>query len=137
MTPVSKFDHTRMRLVMDELLRVTQVIRKNMIASQGGMLIRRALEDADITDTEEERERLLTAMFPYLFGPSSLMHPLLVVTNAYDSGETPEGSSIYNILLIAYHLDRHQAILKAYETYGRPELQPLPKPALMAVADLL
>ena len=131
-------DHTQMRLVMDELQRVLQVVRKNMIANEGGALLRAAMEDAGITDTEAERERLLTDMFPYVFGPSSLMHPLLRVTSAYDAGETPAGSSIYNILVIVHRLDKSGVILKAFETYARQEAQPLPKPSpIMAMDDLL
>ena len=105
--------------VFDELLRTTQVIRKNAIGNETRALLDKSyLKQYGRTATDEEAELFLATMFPWVFGESSIMHIL--------TRPDPTGMDLYNALSIAHYLDKTGMILTAYNTYGRYEELPEP-----------
>ncbi len=97
----------------DELLRTTQLIRRNCIGNEGRYVINNAFREAGREPTDEEVEKLLAGMFPYLFGPRSIMEPLVRLSMRE---KPPTGQEVYNLIVLA-NMDKSGMIQKAYEVY--------------------
>ena len=118
--------------LFDELLRTTQVVRKNAMGNEGRWVLDGAFREAyERNPSNEEVERILAKMFPWLFGDSSIMH---ILTRPH-----PTGQDLYNALFIAHHADKSGIIVMAFNTYGRykfPDGLPKPEPQMALLESL-
>lgn len=115
--------------LVNELLRTTQILRKNMIGNEGRAFIETAFPNGA---TEQQIEELLEGLYPWVFGPKSIMHALIKLTTL---NRALCGSDVYNLLVIAHRLDKTGAIKLAYETFTG-ESRKLPEPNLLMMADI-
>jgi hypothetical protein len=123
------------RSILEELLRTTQVVRKNQIANEARQLIDAAWSNArkGATPTDADVEWLLSEIYPWVWGEKSIMNPLIHALDLYARGSAPSGMDIYNILFIAHRLDRSGVIRAGYETYAN-EPRKLPEPDIRLCA---
>ena len=118
--------------ILTELLRTTQVVRKNAMGNEGRMALNGAFREVyDRAATDEEAERLLADMFPWVFGPKSIMEPLIAITSRRSP---PTGMDMYNILVIVHRLDKTGILLMGYKIYS--QLGSLPEPDVRMCMDL-
>ncbi|NIQ88648.1 MAG: hypothetical protein GWN93_06035 [Deltaproteobacteria bacterium] len=107
--------------ILTELLRTTQVARKNIMGNLDDAFEKATGEQS----SDEELEEFLAKSMPWLFGPKSIVHLLIKVTT---KKSLPTGMDMYNILIMAHRLDESGVILKAYEVYTNDRGSKLPKP---------
>lgn len=108
------------RNLVDRLLLTVQNIRRNMVANECRMILDAAAEDAGLgAFTDEQAELFLTPLFPWVWGPSSIMHPLSKLATRT---EPPTAMEVYNLLFIAHLLDKTGTIKKGYFAYYREYL---------------
>lgn len=105
-----------LRDFIDELTRCVQVVRKNAAAEESGALIKAAYSDVyGHHPTEAQLESILSETLPWIFGPKSIMHALLKLTE-----RLPDFQELYNLLTIAKNLDKTRAIDLAWYVYSIP-----------------
>lgn len=115
--------------IMAELLRCTMLVRKDMIGNEARELIDNAYIQAFGGEypSDERVEGILAEMFPWIWGPKSIMPLLISVNSAFDRDETPNGMQIYNVLTICHRLEKPGLLRKSYETFTNQKRE-LPEP---------
>jgi len=74
----------------------------------------------------EEVEALLADIFPWVFGPKSIMHALIDLAD-----REPTSHEVYNLLIIAHRLDKTGVIKQSYDTFSRYGPMPEPNPNML------
>src|SRR5689334_3733802 len=125
--------------VMDDLLRTCMFIRKNQIGEEARHLVDEHWREAydGKGPTNDQVEALLTDIYPWLWGPRSIMPLLISITDAYAKGSIPNGQAVYNALYIVHHSDRTGIIKIGYEQVYSRKRDELPEPEMwMAMVGL-
>lgn len=99
---------------LDDLL--IDVASTNRILNERGYLRWVIYQTEKRTATEEELQEIMETCFPWIQGPKSILHALVMLTQRCERGGLPTAGEIHNMLFIIHHLEMPQFIKFSYET---------------------